>query len=163
MNTLPLAREANPSQKNSGEAYLRLQLDAQTQAVLPMQQIQEVLVVPAERLTPIPNMPEWVLGLLNQRSRVFWAIDLPCLLALSPPVQQAQEYNIAIARSGNTPLGLVVQKVQGAIRLSEAAIQSPVGNVAPGLVPYLRGCVLQQSEILLVLDAEAIVHSSFRN
>ncbi|MEO1558895.1 MAG: chemotaxis protein CheW, partial [Cyanobacteria bacterium J06632_19] len=39
-------------------------------------------------------------------------------------------------------------------------IGSPIGQVASSLVPYLRGCIVQEKEILLVLDAHAIVHSS---
>ena len=38
-------------------------------------------------------------------------------------------------------------------------IRSPVGQVASSLVPYLCGCVVQQEEILLVLDALHILRS----
>ena len=159
MNTSTLAFQSNQLQKNLGDPYLRLQLDRQTQAVLPMEDTQEVLVVPVGRIMPMPNMPACVLGLLNQRSRVFWVIDLPQMLELQALDTEVQQYNLAIVRVGNIPLGLVVEKVKGVMRFTADLMQSPIGTVAPGLIPYLRGCLLQKTEVLLVLDAEAIVRS----
>ncbi len=159
MNPLTLALQSNQSKKDLGDPYLSLQLDSQTAAVLPMEHAQEVLVVPVERIVPMPNMPECVLGLLNQRSRVFWAIDLPQMLELQPIDRDVQQYNIAIVRVENVPLGLVVQEVKGVMRLSADALQSPIGAFAPSLTPYLRGWVQQKSDALLVLDAKAIMRS----
>ena len=159
MNTTALPTQLSRIQRNAGDAYLRLQLNHQTPAVVAMEHTQEVLVVPAGRITPMPNMPACVLGLLNQRSRVLWVVDLPQMLDLQAFDRDVQQYNIAIVRVGSIPLGLVVQEVKGVMRLTAASLQSPIGTVAPGLIPYLRGCILQQTEVLLVLDAEAIVHS----
>ena len=143
----------------SSEVYLKLQIDPSTQAVIPMTQAQEVVVIPRERITPIPNMPPEVMGLLNQRSRVFWVIDLPRLLNLSPLEPDLNAYNLAIVRANDIPLGLVVQQIQGVIRVSETLIQSPIGNVSPHLAPYLRGCILQpHNGIVLVLDALALIN-----
>ena len=148
----------NQSQKKSGDSYLKLQLDRQTSAILPMKHAQEVVVLPVERVTPIPNMPVCVLGLLNQRSKVFWVIDLPQLLDLQAINIEAQQYNIIIVRVGNIPLGLVIQEVKGVEKIEKDLIQSPIGNVPSGLIPYLNGCVLNQKESLLVLDVEPIVN-----
>jgi len=108
----------------------------------------------------MPNMPTCILGLLHQRGQVIWVIDLPKMLELQALNLDVQElYNIIIVRVGNIPLGLAVQEVKGVMRSHFSTIQSPVGVVAPTLVPYLQGCILQPKEVLLVLDAEAIVHS----
>jgi twitching motility protein PilI len=160
MNLSTLNSQANRSQKAVGQAYLKLQLDAKTQAALPMDSSQEVLIVPASRLTFMPNMPTCVLGLLNQRSRVYWVVDLRQLLEMKALPSDAQQYNIAIARSGNASLALAVLSVKGVTRFLPEVIQSPIGTVAPGLTPYLRGLVPQEREILLVLDPEAILNSA---
>ena len=158
-NSLPLTPGIAQVPKSSGEPYLRLQLDSQTQAVLPMGQAQEVLVLPAERITPIPNMPDCVLGLLNQRSRVFWGIDLPQLLGLSPLEPHAHQYNLAIINVEDVPLALAVGEVKGVMRIAPDGIRSPVGTVASSLAPYLRGYVLKEEEILLAVDAHSLIHS----
>lgn len=141
------------------ETYLGLQLDAQTQVVLSTCKTQEVVSLPRERITPIPTLSASVLGLVNHRSRVFWLIDLPHLLGLTPLAGDQSEFQVAIVRSGNIPLGVGIRQILGIIRFSEAAIQSPVGRVSPNIVPYLKGCVLRPKEgILLVLDADALVN-----
>ncbi|GAB4377152.1 MAG: chemotaxis protein CheW [Elainellaceae cyanobacterium] len=169
MNSSMLARSITPrEQRNSGDAYLRFELCPQTPAVLVMRHVQEAIVLPARRLTAMPNMPACMLGLMNRRSRVVWVVDLPQLLGLSMLDASIQQYHLVMIQVGAISLGLAVQQVEGIAWLEPDRIQSPIGQVIPSLVPYLRGCALQLREqsqdILLVLDAEAITQSSvFRN
>ncbi len=159
MDISTLAPRLNQPQHTFGDAYIRFQLEPKTPAVMSMAHTQEVVVIPIGRITPMPNMPSCMLGLLNWRSRVFWVIDLAAMLKLQPLNTNVQHYNMAIIRVGQVPLGLVVQEVKGVMRLTADCIQSPLGFVSTSLAPYLHGCVLQQKDILLVLNAEAIVHS----
>ncbi|MFB8790672.1 MAG: chemotaxis protein CheW [Potamolinea sp.] len=163
MNTSALARLPNPPQnkKNLGDSYLKFQFGQQTPAVLPMSRAQEVVILPVGRLTPMPNMPPYIIGLVNRRSRVLWMVDLAMMLGLPPVETNVQHYNIVIISNGSTTFGVIVQAVEGVLRLMPENIQSPFGQVSVDLVPYLRGCVLQEKEVLLILDAEAICRSSF--
>lgn len=151
------------STKPIGETYLKFRLNAQTPAVFSMRSVQEALVLSTRRLTPMPNMPAPMMGLMNRRSRVIWVVDLAQLLELSILDSNIQQYTVILIQVGAVPLGLAVQQVEGMIRLQPDEIQSPVGQVSAALVPYLRGCALQQQEqkqeILLVLDAEAIIQA----
>jgi positive phototaxis protein PixI len=142
-----------------GDPYLKLQLTPQRAVVLPMEQAQEAIAVPANRVTPMPNMPACVLGLLNQKSRVIWVIDLAQLLGLQTQVLTLQQYNIAIIRIGKKPLGLVVPEINGIVRFANETLISPIGEVSPELTPYLRGCFSQGQEMLWALDPEAIINS----
>jgi positive phototaxis protein PixI len=157
MNAASLNSQTKRSQTDGTQAYLKLQLDPQTQAALPMDFAQEVLTVSAGRLTFMPNMPSCVLGLLNQRSRVFWMVDLPQLLEFQSLSLDTQQYNVIIVRVGNFALALAVLTVKGVVRFGVEAIQSPIGTVSAGLTPYLRGWIPQEKEILLVLDPQAIL------
>ncbi len=159
MNSITPSRESNLAPNNADFPYLQLQLGEETRAIVPMRDTQEVLTVPSRRITVIPNMSNCILGLLNQRSRVIWVVDLSQMLERQALDRNLQQYQMAIIRVKDLPLGLVVPRIKGVMRLSVEAIQSPVGNVSPGLVPYLQGCCLQQDQVLLVLDAEAIVNS----
>lgn len=161
MSISALALRTNPTHdpKNLGDTYLKFQFGQRTPAVLPMNRASEVVVIPAGRITPMPNMPDHIMGLINRRSRVLWVVDLAPMLGLPPTDTNVQQYNVVFIRSGSTALGLIVQAVESVVRLVPESIQSPLGQVSPSLVPYLRGCVLQDQEILLVLDAEAIMRS----
>ncbi|MBR8831343.1 MAG: hypothetical protein N5P05_002100 [Chroococcopsis gigantea SAG 12.99] len=146
--------------ENEQETYLRVQLADSTQAVIPMSKMQEVLTTACDRITVMPLMPQWVMGLLNQRSQIFWVMDLPQFLGLPPLEVEEQTYNIAIVRVEDRPVGLRVKQVHGVSRFSAEAIQSPIGTLPSQLEPYLRGYVLKQESILLVLDTPAIVQGA---
>jgi twitching motility protein PilI len=159
MNTLTLSTLNSPAQQGTGKPYLRVKLDPQTSAILPMEFAREVLDIPVQRLTPMPNMAACILGLMNWRSRALWVVDLAQLLELHPLESGSREYHITVIRAGDVPLALAVNEIEGVMRVATEAIQSPVGVVTAGLTPYLRGVFLQQSDLLLVLDAAAIVRS----
>jgi len=158
MDTIIHAPQMEQLQSTLGDTYLKFQLEQYTPAVLSVEYVQEVLIVPVGRLTPMPNMPKYMLGLLNRRNRVLWVIDLAQMLNLSPDAN-AQQYNMVIIRVGQVPLGLVVQAVKDVSRFMPDRIQSVQGLATSGLATYLRGCIIQPKEIFLVLNAEAIVHS----
>ncbi len=149
-----------PQKNNSlGESYLKFKLNIQTSAALPIKHIQEGIMVPVEAITSMPNMPETVLGLMNWRSRIIWVVDLPMLLNLESFNQRLRQYNVIIIKVQSVLLGLVVQEIKGTTKLTADSISSPVGQVASSLVPYLQGCITQNEEIILILDAQAISQS----
>lgn len=160
MNNSKITLAAKPIDHNQGDGYLRFQLNKQAPAVLPMRYTQEAIVVPVESITSMPNMPSCILGLMNWRSHIVWVVDLPRMFNLESLDHRFGQFNIIIIRVESLLLGLVVQEIKGTTKFMPDEIRSPVGQVASSLVPYLRGCVVQQKEVLLVLDAQAIVQSS---
>lgn len=161
---LPSLLLKDQTQQKSGEPFLNLRLAPTVQAALSMAQAVEALIIPVERVNPMPNMPVWNLGLLNQRTRIYWVIDLPQLLGLPPTQPFAQRYSIILLREQQQALAIAVPEVIGILRVDKAEIISPLGNVAEELVPYLRGCLPQaltdrvDQETLWVLDPLAILH-----
>ncbi|WP_017327418.1 chemotaxis protein CheW [Synechococcus sp. PCC 7336] len=152
---------AVPNHRQVGDPlYLRLQLDRQTPSLLPMASVQEVLTLPVGRVSAMPNVPACVLGAIVRRSRIFWAIDLAHLLGLPPLERQAQQYIIAHIQSGGDCLGAVVRGIQGVQRFPIDALHSPLkGMVDEHWVPFMRGCMSHEGEILPVFDPEAIAKS----
>ena len=57
-------------------------------------------------------------------------------------------------------LGLIVDVLDGIIHLPGESLQPPPPQGNPILVPYLKGCAVQDDQIVLVLDAEAVLQSS---
>ena len=120
-----------------GNPYLRCQLTPELNVLLSMDCLQESLLVSGEQITPIPNLPEFVVGLMNSRDRVFCAIDLAQLLGLpSPSLYSQRAYHLLVVRvspflaqrSGSEQellLGLVVNRVQGLTRIASEEMQPP--------------------------------------
>ncbi len=151
----------NPrSRRALGDAYLKFQLTQDAASVIPMHQVQEVLALPSHRLTPMPNMPACVLGLMNRRSQVVWVVNLAGMFGIPNMDISRREHDVMIVRAGAIALGLSVQQINGTCWITPEGIQPTPEQIAPSLQPYLRGCVVQDQEIALVLDAEAIIHSA---
>jgi positive phototaxis protein PixI len=144
----------------SGDPFLRFRITPTIQAVLPMQQVQEVVALPAQRLTPVPNMSPCLLGLMNRRSRALWVVDLSQVLLLPGYDADRREYDLVIIRTDAIALALAVHQINGLCWLPPDTIQPPPGQVPASLQAYLRGCSIQAQDIFLVLDANAIAQSS---
>lgn len=143
-----------------GESFLKLQLAPQVLAMLPAKVVQEATVLPVQRVTAMPNMHPCLLGLMNRRGRVFWVANLMQLIGVSLPERSQQHYSLIIVQADAVPLALQVEAIEGIINLPPDAIQPPPPHVNVAVLPYVRGCVLQPDETILVLDTEAILRSS---
>lgn len=155
----------NP-QPVAGEQFLRLQLMPDLTIAIALSWVEETLLISPQAVTPIPNMPAHVLGLMSAKGQVFWAIHLTQLLELPVILAPSQHYEVVMMRalpaessqtaSGDLFLGLIVPKIRGSIRLSQEEIISPKNAVDAGFHPYLSGQTTLDGETILVLSAEAI-------
>lgn len=153
-----MSSETSLPSKQEKESYLNIQIDSLTKAILPMTQIQEVIVTEIEAITPIPNMEPYVLGLLNQRNKAVWLIDLAAKFNLTQLNLEKQTCNVIIINLGKKSLGLAVEKVNGMIKVLPELIISPVETVSLEILPYLRGCFFEPSNsMFLVLEGEAFL------
>ena len=158
MDNSQIAPSVEQGNKQLGNSYLSFYLNQQTPALLLMEYAQEIIVVPLHRITPMPNMPGCVLGLLNRRSRVLWVVNLAQLLELPIAVPMAQQYQIIIICVGQIKLGLVAQSVKCVTHFPQHSSQTPI-NLSSSLAPYVSGCMPQGNETLIVLNAEKIATS----
>jgi positive phototaxis protein PixI len=156
----------------ASQQFLRFHLMPNTTALLPMEQLTEVLTIPNGQIVPIFHMPPWVMGVYNWRGEILWMVDLGHLVGLTPWHQQANSSSIyrAIvlqARSNQSAsnklksemLGVVVNRVEDIELCNPDWIQSPpASTVTPELAPFLRGYWLKPNgEMLVVIDGQAII------
>ncbi|BAQ59898.1 purine-binding chemotaxis protein [Geminocystis sp. NIES-3708] len=160
-----------------GNIYLRCQLATETTVLIAMNVIRESLLVEREQITPIPQMSNFVLGLMNSRDSVFFAIDLPQLLDFLPlPIYTPKYHMIVINVSPFLPkssdsetenlLGLAVNQIQGITRILESEVKSPLEyslkqDTVSTLIPYLQGWAKFSNQYLPILDIETIVKKTF--
>lgn len=150
---------AIPDRQLVGEAYLKFQLAPRVPAVFAARSVEEATVITPVQITAVPNMPSCMMGLVNRRNRVIWIANLVRLLGMPLPERPRQQYSMVIVKAGSS-LGLMVEAIDGIVHLGVEDLQPPPAQVNPILVPYLRGCAVQDDQILLVLDAEAVLQSS---
>ena len=139
-------------------SHLRFRLGNYS-ALLSTHQVLEAITLPAASLTPMPNMPPAMLGLINRRSQVLWVADLALLLGIPVAYPNSQQYNLVLLQMNQVLLGLRVHEINSILSLPTEQICPVPGHVSSGLVPFLKGCFLQGNEVLLVLSAEAILRA----
>lgn len=152
-----------------GDQFLRLQLTADTTIAIALSWVEETLLISPQSVTPIPNMPAYILGLMSSKGEAFWVINLGQLLELPTVLESSQYYEVVVIRAlpaesdqdttDELFLGLAVPKIRGSIRLSLEDIISPVNEVDANLHPYLSGQAVAEGQTVLVLSAEAIALS----
>ena len=145
-----------------GDAYIRFQLTSDMTALLSMEQVQESLIVEAEKITPLPSMPESVIGIMSSRNHVFCVFDLAQLLKLPSRLITPRQYQIIVlevsdilSSEQSLHLGLAVERLQGITRLTSEKFQLPQ-DLPASLTPYVLRCTWEKEQQLLVLDAKAI-------
>jgi positive phototaxis protein PixI len=127
--------------KQEEAKYLKLHLASNFQGLLPMTSIQEVIVIPKQRITFIPNMANYIVGLINQRNHVFWVVDLCLFLGLSNHPKNYREYHIAVIKVNDISLGLMVENIEGIIRIPLTEIKINFETIYENLKLYINGCI----------------------
>jgi positive phototaxis protein PixI len=160
----------------TGDLYLRCQLTPEIPALLPMNRVQEALLVPVTAISPLPNLPAFTIGIMNARDRVFCVVDLGQLLGLPPLPTNPREYQVVVMQlAGTEPesfdaadsstepsLGLAVSRVRGVARFEPEHLQPSVADVPECLQPHLLGCFIAADERILVLNPATIATAPTR-
>ena len=154
--------------QSSTESFLTIDLPPDTTALIAVEQISEVLKVPLDQITPIPHLPNWVLGVYNWRGEILWIVDLGSRLGLQ--TWHAQEMPPAVAPAvvvetspgtgaSSLKVGLIVHRIDDIVSLDPNQLQSPPNAlVTEQLAPFLRGHWLDASgQMLTLLDGMALL------
>ena len=98
--------------------------------VAPLEDIGEVIMLP--RITRVPRVREWLLGLANIRGRLIPIVDLHLFLAM-PPTQPVSRWRVLVVEDGDLVAGLLVEQLLGmqyfAERASEAVEAEQLGEL----------------------------------
>lgn len=153
-NSLASSFASEPRQR-----LLRFPLGQEDSALLPLEQIAEVLRINATEILPIPEMLNGVLGICNWRGEMIWLVDLNHLVGYSSPLVPDQEFisfMVIVVQMDDQAIGLAVQQVDD-IELHDLHQLQPAipGIFSPSLLPFVRGVLPEVKGA--VLDAAAII------
>lgn len=145
---------------SSLETYLKFAIDAQTTGLIESEFAQEVLTVKGGLITPVPNKPSCVLGILSRRRRVYWAVDFAMMLGLQPLEQNILLYEVILLSAQSLALALVVPKIFGVKRVAERDFETNINKFPLVIKPYVKGYVSDAGETCYLLKAENILRST---
>ena len=100
-------------------------------------------------ITPLPNAPEVVLGLINVQGRVIAVVDVRKRFRLPQRVSTLSD-SLIIARTPARAVALVADSVAGVVECSEGETV-PAQAIVPGM-EYVEGVVKLSDGMLLIHD-----------
>jgi positive phototaxis protein PixI len=152
----------NPQQQ-IGESFLRLQINAELTVAISLDWVEETRLVMAQDLTPMPNMPPHILGLINTKGQVFWLMSLAQLLGVKATQENSQRYEVVVIRAflgadqqEELFLGLAVDQIRGSIRLEMDNFTPVDTSISSQLAPFLIGYAQTAQESVLILNPESL-------
>jgi purine-binding chemotaxis protein CheW len=111
-------------------------------------------------ITPVPNVPTWLRGIVNVRGDILSVIDFRAFLGCDEPHQREQNRMLVVkARSDEIITSLVVDQVLGIVPLSTTHPDMPTAPAHDKAAPYLNGVHEHGGEVYAVFDLERFLLS----
>ncbi len=109
---------------------------------------------------PVPNVPEWVLGVANLRGDIVSVVDLRTFMGL-PEASLGQEKRMLVARSndGEVSSCVVVDQVRGIRYLNMDQLEQPTLTVTDLIAEFIDGVCNNEGQVLTVLDFDRMLSS----
>jgi purine-binding chemotaxis protein CheW len=116
--------------------------------------VQEVLRF--QPMTPVPQAPGVIEGLINLRGQIVTAIDMRRRLGLPPRAGDKSPMNMVV-RTADGAVSLLVDEIGDVLDMDAAAYERPPQNLDSAARELIRGVYKLKDRLLLVLDAERTV------
>lgn len=115
---------------------------------------QEIIMM--GQITRMPEVPDYVCGLINLRGHVIPIVDLRKRFHL-PVKDNDDSTRIVVVNLQKRTLGMVVDAVTEVLRISVEEIEPPPSSVSGIDHDYIRGIVKRKDKLVILLDIEAIL------
>ncbi|MDH5599777.1 MAG: chemotaxis protein CheW [Gammaproteobacteria bacterium] len=115
-------------------------------------------IIRSTEVTPVPNSPSFVEGVINLRGDIIPVIDLRKRLSLYLESNDIEKNWVLILRIGNRVVGFIVDNVSEVLKIAEDDIDPPPNIVIAGLEnQYIRGVCEIDNKLLIILDFESVL------
>jgi purine-binding chemotaxis protein CheW len=120
-------------------------------------------IIRFQQLTRVPNLPNFVEGVLNLRGKVIPVIGLRQRLGLERQ-SATKTTKIVVANVRNEVLGFVVDSVSEVLRISSDTVEAPprLGEKGEGVNQYVLGIGKLDNRLLLLLDFDHLLSDEQR-
>lgn len=114
----------------------------------------EIILV--DGVTRVPQMPDFIEGVINLRGNVIPVIDLRKRFGL-PIAKLDEQSRIVVTRMESKIIGLIVDSVSQVMKIPRNQIQPPPDTIANLAGEYLIGIAKEEHNMIMLLDIEKIM------
>lgn len=136
------------------DQYLVFGMQAQEFGIQAMrvQEISQVLGI-----TPVPNAPKYIEGILNLRGKLVSVINFRKKFGFEPKPYDEDTRIIMVEYKG-FPIGLIVDIVAEVIKIQDEKVQTLPENTVSSLAEgYIKGVGMLEKRLIILLDADKVL------
>ena len=145
--------ESQTANQNASEPYILFDLAGTTYGVL-SRAVQQVELV--EQITPVPNAPPAVEGVIFSRGQVIPAVNLRVRFGFEKRPHDLRSRLIVIAAKSRI-IGLIVNSAREFISIPASAINPPNDAISGLNGRYLDGIATLGERIILILNLNEVI------
>lgn len=145
--------ENQPGNQSSSEPFILFDLAGTTYGVR-SQLVQQVEMV--EHITPVPNAPHSVEGIIFSRGQVIPAVSLRVRFGFEKTVHDLRT-RLIVVDVGGRMIGLIVDSAREFISVPSDAIQPPNEAIAGTRGKYIEAIATLGGRIILILNLEEVI------
>ena len=121
---------------------------------IPITKVQEIITT--NQPTILPQVPDFIEGIINLRGRIIPIIDLKKRFGLSCAENTGETRSIVLEIEGQIA-GIVVDEVSEVMRIAGDKIEPPPAIIGGIAADYLTGIAKLDKRLLILLDADRIL------
>jgi len=107
-------------------------------------------------ITPVPQAPDYVKGIINLRGKIVTIIDLGEKLGISPSKQSADCCNI-IVNMQDEYIGLLVDSIQDITIIDWNEVEASPPNIESDNERFFKGVFKTEKSLIGILDLEEVL------
>jgi purine-binding chemotaxis protein CheW len=148
---------ALPAPAVAAGKYLTIALDREIYGI-PVLKVREIIRLP--KITPVPQMPAHVRGVINLRGRVVAIVDLRAKFGLAAECAERTCIVVVQVRTGGepaVPMGLIVNSVDEVVALAAGDIE-PTPDFGPAVdTRCFVGMAKVKNRVMTLLDIDRVI------
>ncbi len=138
-------------------AHVVFRLGARTMAI-PLAAVSEIARPP--KVTRLPHVPAWVLGIANLRGDIVSMLDLEGFLSGKLGKPSHEQRMLALRPAGDeVRTAVLVDSVDGIQAFEDARLARVTRGYDAEVAPYARGLYQLEDDLVVVLDADRLLQS----
>ena len=144
--------------------FLRFPLSHETTGLLSLDRLVEVIKVSPKEILPIPQVPDYLLGIANRRGEAVWIVDLLYLMGATHLSQRElvpEVYMAILVQAQDQAIGLLVEQVSSIEVYNPSNLQPfPAQTLPSRLLAFLEGYFVDSGgNTLALVNVDPIIET----
>lgn len=117
--------------------------------------VQEIILIGA--ITPMPSVPDYIVGLTNLRGHVIPVVDLAKRFRLDHHTADSKTARIVVLNVGERTLGVIVDEVDEVLRVRDSQIERVSQDFTGPGREFVDGLVKLEDRLVILLRVDRIL------